>query len=62
MIGDLAFSSCQVDEIRDGIIKLRDVALENTQMEWAVLLSHTVAILALVVKDMNNVGDPSKMA
>lgn len=34
-----------VESVRQGLIQLRDAALDQGEMEWAVLLSHTIAYL-----------------
>jgi hypothetical protein len=39
---------------RDIMIKLRNSALDTGQMEWAVCLSHNVAILAHFIKLMSD--------
>jgi hypothetical protein len=37
--------------LRDNIIQLRDAALTGGHMEWAVLLSHTIAWMKVLIDE-----------
>lgn len=48
-IPEIAGQTYGKDEIlglRDGVIQMRDAALEQGAMDWSVYLSHTIALLA----------------
>jgi hypothetical protein len=42
-----------IDSLRENIIILRDSALKNDDMQWAVILSHTVGVLAKVKEELD---------
>lgn len=41
-------------EMRENIIQLRDAYLKGGDFTWSVILSHQVAILAHVIKEMED--------
>lgn len=38
-------------ELREGLIQLRDTALDHGYMEWAVMLSHVIAWMAQTIDE-----------
>lgn len=54
-----------VDDVRanrENLIELRNTALAQAEMEWAVILSHSIAILAAVVDELKQVPSPEEQA
>lgn len=44
-VAGVIYDSAKIREHREKIIVLRDGALEQTDTQWAVILSHNVALL-----------------
>lgn len=50
--GDTSFTAEDVEELRTGLIELRDSALGAGIFEWAVQLSHTIAFMAVAKREL----------
>lgn len=50
----MAFGPDEIEANRQTLIQLRDVALQGGHMEYAVALSHTIAILAFVIEEIKS--------
>lgn len=44
----LTFGRVECNEMRDNLIRLRDIALRQASFEQAVILSHTIAVFAMM--------------
>jgi hypothetical protein len=51
MAAEMLYGREELESLRDNIIILRDSALKNGDMQWAVILSHNVAVLSAIAKE-----------
>jgi hypothetical protein len=51
---DMTLAPEDVASLRQSIIELRDEALKQNDFQWAVTLSHVVAVLAWTMEAMND--------
>lgn len=50
--GETCYTPEDVEKARTGLIMLRNKALEVGMMDWTVLLSHTIAVLAVMKREL----------
>ena len=53
-IGDLRFNPSTVQALRQDVIILRDVALKASRFDYAVSLSHVIALMDWLVRNMES--------
>lgn len=51
---DMIYDRESVGELRENLIQLRDSALSSGNMEWAVMLSHTIVVMSRVVEELES--------
>lgn len=51
MAAEQLYGREELESLRDQIIELRDAALNQGHMTWAVILSHNIAVLAVIAKE-----------
>lgn len=49
----MVFGKAEIEDNRQHLIVLRDAALKENQFTYAVALSHTLAILAVVAEEVD---------
>lgn len=53
-VADQLWDRTSLTDLRNNMIQLRDKALEEAQMLWAIILSHNVAVLAHLIENMED--------
>lgn len=51
-IGDLHFNPQTVEALRNDLIQMRDHALKASAFDWAVSLSHAIALLGYIQDEL----------
>jgi hypothetical protein len=53
-IAEMDYDLKSSNDLRDKMIELRDAALKQGNMEWAVTLSHVIAFMMVAIDEMFN--------
>ena len=51
-IADMDYFKSDTEELRNEVIALRDEALKQGDMYWAITLSHVIAFMAVALEEM----------
>jgi hypothetical protein len=51
-VGDIVYGRLQVEALACSLVQIRDAALEQGAMDWAVILSHSVGVLNRVAESL----------